>query len=194
MVKRRRKFTEHKEKKSRGSAFYMVVIIISLMVLSVFAIMFSSPTQTTTLVYNGQKYRQFDLGYTTEIDDKELFFFSYPSVAESLKENETHTLLQELPQWTITYDPNSSQSMDALRFDLVEYGNQYVVYGVSKPTDRVPYPIITCANATQAPLISLEISNVTEVKLENNCVRIFLEEHNTALVRDYLLYTMYGLI
>jgi hypothetical protein len=193
------------ERAERRKKKILAFIIIGLMVFSsvAFAINYITGSGSTTVRYNGYKLKGvvneqgFVQGYTTEVNDKELFFYSAPtdSLVIPLPADMISTL-KEADALIFLFDPqdNYTQLYDQLRFDFKETIPQEQYPAVTQSSTTYPFVVASCANSSaQAPFIYFKQGPRAITADNNSCYVVSGEQYDFALLRDRIVYAYYGI-
>jgi hypothetical protein len=181
----------------------LALVIVGLLLVSSIAFVINFFTNSSTTVrHNGYKLKGvvndqgFVQGYSTEVDDKELFFYSAPtdSLSIPLPPNMIPTL-KNSQALVFLFDPQDNYTglYDQLRFDLRETLPKEQYAAVTEPSETYPFAVASCANSSaEAPFIYFK-QGPRAITFENNCYVLSGEQYDFALLRDRIVYAYYGI-
>ena len=188
-----------REKKSdKAKQVVMGIVIALIMVLSTFGIIIGN--QTSSLSYNGYKFRLSGNQYVTKINGKEMIFYSLPSQSDFINVSSSiPNKIKEAYIVMLTFNPADTvniQIIELVRFDLSQSLNKVILDGVlNVSTDYPSLPLITCANATlKTPVIIMNMSDTPGIVDIDNCIYLNARGTEFLRMRDRLLYSYYGVI
>ena len=179
---------------------YMGLFIIMVMVLSMFGAMFygftSGGKQETE--YKGIIFYYNNNGFSTEINEQEVFFTTFPADLEYITIDEGAKKLLKEDYFIVTYDSKSNLAteMAMAQYKLFEERlkplNKVVVRALTNTTEAV-LPQKNCEDGTEKnPVILLEYGNTTKVISKDNCI---IAKANSAQevyqVSDRIVYEMF---
>src|SRR3989338_71787 len=150
-------------------------IVIVLMVASVIGFYFGSSDEGTVQRYKGIKFITTPQGVFATIEGVRYGFNSLPSQVEAIPSASVGSMLRS-PFLFVTYEPQSnySQGFAAMQYYFSElFSKQFNTYVLSGITSNASFsfPIVTCANATEAePVLRLVENNETEIMLAGSCI------------------------
>jgi len=206
------------EKKKRFSKEIIITIIIaSVMILSVFGIMFSSyNAQELKEEYKGYEFNKVGDSWVTLINDEKVYFSYSPSQLEGLEASSNVFDALQSPVIVVTFNPNSEQieQIEGARLKLAQdftlNFNKAIIYGITEENKAYNMTKYTCANSTiRLPVIELRAVDEkiipegnetgveetgTKIYLEGDCVVIAARERDWLPASERLLYGMFGII
>ena len=207
------RITKHKLKKSverrtpkksiMSKKMLWTLIIGGLMVASVFGIMFSSYNSAREeMTFGDYEFVQTRTGWATEINGRMHEFSYLPSDVEELNISEdVSERLKDLKVVYITFNPNSDmvQQMELMRFELgrafAEIFGIYSMPGITEENEQYNQTLITCENATvSTPVINIVEANLTNAYVGGNCIVLEPNEYSAMALKDWVLYSMLGII
>jgi len=192
------------EKKGISKQAIWTIILGSIMVFSVFGIMFSGyDSASDAYSYNDYNFKRTSLGWTTEVDGKDIEFNYLPMELENLNISKSASdRLLGAKVIYITFDPESRnvQKLELARFQLAMSLDQlfgtYSMAGVTKESEIYKQPVIDCNNATATvPVLTLADSNETStVDIEGDCIILKADKDSIIAIKDRFLYQMLGIM
>ncbi len=190
-----------KKKKWNWAAIIISFILIS----STFAITFfglSSDTSTETVrKYKNYKFTRTQDGWQTDINDKQIFFNYLPSEVETIKVDQSIIdRLRFTPEIDVTLSINDSNAdtiaLAQLQMEqiLADLSLIYLRKGFDTNTS-FNFPIITCNESPNVPIIYFKTSLNTSISLYGSCI-IAEGESSQDIIRlkDRIIYGIYGII
>ncbi len=193
-----------KQKNKRMSKQTFITILIgSLMVLSVFGIMFSGYNSgEASDEYNDHKFKRMPLGWYTEVDGQRVEFKYLPQELEVLDmSQDVIDRVKAARVMYLTFDPNSKivSSLELARFELAKslamsFGIQ-TIPGIVEESDQYDLPVVGCENATaMLPVLVFTEANRTDAYISDNCIVIETDDHSAVAMKDRLIYGMLDII
>ena len=132
-------------------------------------------------------------------DDKDVVFYSFPDMNSNIqKEGNLTDVLYNKSMVVLSgfeTDELNKQLIDLLRYHVYMNAPESTQIGsaLSTPDNSSQIPVITCENATVSqPVVMLSIGNKTQITSTDSCVDIVFTQQQTRLIRDKLLYSLYG--
>lgn len=180
----------------------MGLAIIGIMVLSTVALVVVDLAvgPSTTLKYNGLKFKLVNQQYVAKIDGKQHTFIFFPRDIEYIQIPDDVKLLLQKPILTVTYNPNSTL---ASNFGEAQYyletqlsDVKMIDRAVTNKYEGIELSLKTCAEATEAqPVIELLQSNQSIIKAEGNCIKVqALDDLDLYQETERLVYTVLGVM
>jgi len=174
--------------------------IIGIMILSTVALVVVNYAigPSSTLKYNGFKFKTVNQQFITKIDGKQYSFSFFPRDIEYIQVPEDVKVLLQKPVLTVVYDSNSSL---APNFGEAQYyfesqlrDVKIVERGVTNSDSLLPQK--SCSDATESqPVIELMESNVSIIKAEGNCIKVqALDASDLYQETERLVYSVLGVI
>lgn len=207
------RITKHRLKKSverrapkksfMSKKMLWTLIIGGLMIASVFGIMFSSYNSAREeLTYGDYEFVSMQDGWATEVNGRMYKFDYLPSDVEELNiSKDVSERLKSLKVVYITFNPNSDivQQMELMRFELgrsfADMFGIYAMAGITEENELYNQTLITCENATvSTPVIQIVEANVTNAYVGGNCIVLEPNEYSAIALKDWVLYSMLGII
>jgi hypothetical protein len=188
----------HERKSNKAKQVVMGIVIALIMILSTFGIIIGN--QTSSLSYNGYKFKLNGNQYVTKINGKEMIFYSLPSQSDFINVSSViPNKIKEAYIVMLTFNPADKvniQIIELVRFDLSQSLNKVILDGVlNASTDYPSLPLITCANATlKTPVIIMNMSDTPGIVDIDNCIYLNARGTEFLRMRDRLLYSYYGVI
>lgn len=187
-----------KQRKQRKSQIIMGGVLVFLMLFGMMGI-FTYNNSSADYEYNGFEFTWDGRMYYTEIEGKEMSFYTLPPQLVDI--NVTPTFKNKIRSrgMYITFNPNQESNnlifIDVVRNDLTKNIQSYVISTITEPSDTYDLPIITCENATSTiPVIYINVGNETSVKQEGECLILNGKQSDLLRIRDLIIYTFYGVI
>ena len=191
--------------KQNKMAWYIAGFLAAIMILSVFGVVLSNPSDTTQRFTYGDysfSYNQKSFRYETELKEKKVSFDFLPQDVKDLSlDPETLKQLRLVSVLAVTYDPRDidAQSLGEMQFyaeqDLYDSNSIFVQRGLTY-AEGYSLPEITCANATPAiPVLTIQFANQSGFRAEGSC--FFLEGISRNELKQYydrIRYALYGVL
>lgn len=197
------------KKQERNSRFIGIFLAV-LMVASLAGIAIGGISQTDTssnqYVYGDYKFELRPIQGTlesllvTEINDREVGFYSLPQDALRLNVRGNLSILRDSQYAVLSGNPNETfmSVVDVFRYEISQATDKQVGGGVLFPSENyTSYPTVSCLNSSSTvPVITLEEANETIIIVNesNSCVQIKSRVQDLLYVRDLLLYRMLGVL
>jgi hypothetical protein len=200
--KHRRTKSEAREappKKSMSKQMIMTIILGSVMVLSVFGIMFSSYNSGNEKErYGDHVFKRSTNGWVTEINGQKAEFTYLPKDLENMNiSTAAADKLRGAKVVYITFNPHARHvdKFELMRFELgntlVQVAGMYALAAISENNSAYTQPIVTCENATAAlPVISIMEGNETDARVEGECIILESDDYSTRALKDKFLYDL----
>lgn len=189
------------QRREKRNKMIMSIFISIIMVMSGFGIyLSSSQAHSTGFKEHGLKfsYDEQQRVYTTEINNKKLYFYRLPSEVQSVASDDlAATFLQDADAVAISFDPNmrdiNLQAVDTLRYDFTESLDKVVISAITEKNNKFSaFPVIGCENATaEYPVIFFKESQSTSITVNGPCITINSNTTGFLQARDKLLYEYY---
>ena len=154
------------------------------------------------LTYGDYEFIRTQDGWATEVDGR-MYEFSYlPSDVEELNiSRDVSERLKGLKVVYITFNPNSKavQQLELMRFELGRsFSEMFGIYpmpGITEENEQYNQTLITCENATVSiPVIHIVEANDTNAYVGGNCIVLEPNEFSAIALKDWILYSMLGII
>ncbi len=155
-----------------------------------------------TFTLNGKDY-EFMMdqeSYLVNVDKQPVRLYSLPPEVMSMSyDNSTADILRSSDVVIITFDPSEPDLsyIDFVRLDLMRTLSSMgknVGFAVTSPSDTYDFPVMTCENASVAPILRIMSSNTTYVREEGGCITIASRSMGLLRARDRIVYDLYGMI
>ncbi|MBN1501991.1 hypothetical protein JW930_00470 [Candidatus Woesearchaeota archaeon] len=178
----------------------VIAVVTIIFLLSSSIILFNTSTDDEITI-NGTKFRGENDYYVAKINGNNVRFYSLPYEASYL--NISKAILEKISNSKmviLTFDPDQEDLMyiDFIRFELAEElakKNIYPITGITKESSIYQLPVFTCKNASSyTPVIEFFSSNKTNIFMNQSCIHIEGKGPELVLIRDKLIYGIYGLI
>ncbi|MFP4118466.1 MAG: hypothetical protein ACLFTH_00235 [Candidatus Woesearchaeota archaeon] len=134
---------------------------------------------------------------TLHVGDDSVPFYTYPDQFSQI--NSSADLKGTLSNKSMVVisglgdETTENQLLDMLRYDLSNNAPMTVVGAIPENVSDSQLPVIGCGNATASqPVVSIDFGNQTRYMQDDSCIEITMRPEHTHLVRDRLLYNMYG--
>lgn len=181
----------------------MVYFMGFIMVSSVFGVIFfgyNQPDQST-VEYNGQKYKQRNNIWITEIDNNEVYFAFLPYEVEDIELSfDIKQKLIDPIEIDITSDSESelNEYIALAQHHLLLSLNPFDIYVRTGFVNESEFevPIITCDDSTaRVPVIYFSLGNETKVFLKEDCIIAQAKDGFDLLkIKDRLLAEILGIV
>jgi hypothetical protein len=198
------RFSRGKEKNKLFSKRNLVAVFIAaIMVLSTLGfIMMNADQSSTTLEYNGHKFRVINGGYETVLDQKAVTFRYMPQeTMDADFDMAAIPLLKKANGITLTYDENSTfvQQIAYDLFQLETVVSEHTSRTISKglmSENTYEFPVITCVDSTQTqPVISVSQGDEERIIVKDSCIVVTSSSANGFTVAtEWLSYVLLGII
>lgn len=145
---------------------------------------FYDPTTTTEVI-------------SLETDRGDVHFYSYPSSVSRL---ESSVAIKEMLNGSESViitgageEEIESRLLDSLRLHVSTSSPIPILGATTDDAAQGTRPFVTCANATVSqPVITVSFSNQTEITGSGHCINASIKPEQTHLLRDKILYNLYG--
>lgn len=206
MVKSSHEREEKRQKRNRTILGILIIVIMVGSTAGYFASDFSNNGELEYKSKDGKKYSfvQSNGRIYTSINEQSIGFYSHPLDALELNiSEEASYLIKNSKVFYLTFDPEirDVQYIEQARFDLEKDFvplKKYFVVGVTKNiTSYSNFEVITCENSTYyTPVISFVYANGTETKgyVKDSCIIFEGKREDFLRFRDYIVYSLYGVI
>ena len=185
------------EKREKRVRFWMGAFIIGIMILSsiAFVFVFHAPATTPQGTATTFPYEIRDNMIYTQVDGKELSFYSFPDQSFSVPQ-EAVDALTGTDVVVVAFDPTdteNAQIIELVRWDLATYLPAQQAALVLSPSEQYTYPVGGCEQATPVTPVVKIINGTPDISINGSCVTIQGQGLILLQLRDQLLYAYYGL-
>ena len=186
--------------KTQKKNLAMTVFLAIIMITSILGFALNRQTNNQN-VFNGYSFEQKGDFWITEINDQTFEFSFLPDATEDIYfQNEEFdpvmTYLVSNPN--ANYSESDLQSIDYSKFELKnnleKLGYDNILFGFTQSfQNNKP---ITCADTTSTTtVINFEISNITKITSENNCITLYGMDGNEIIrAKDRFIYSIAKII
>ncbi len=196
-----------KDEPQNKTGMYMAIFIAAVMVLSIGGVFLSNPSYESDYSYNGYNFKSSNNLWTLKIDGKEIIFYSLPEQvlgldvsiqAVDIIKNSQGLIISSNP----IQDPVSKlQVIDIFKFDFINtylkaYPEKKAGFAFTRKINDSKFPVLTCDNSTYLfPVMNIEFSNKTSIKLSNNCIIVSaIDEYSMIALLDNLRFNLLGVL
>ncbi len=193
-----------KQNTSKFIVYFLAFIMVSsILVSSIFGIIFSGYNQTgTTLSYNGYKFSRENNIWVTNVDGKSISFDYFPEEVDYINiSSEIIDMIKNSAQIDFTYDTDSEfkDTIALIQYNIEQtLDEQFEVYMRKGFTteNEFGFPVIECnEESSSVPALYFVYSNQTDVSLKGNCIVAEADsEFDLVRVKDRIIYSLLGII
>ncbi len=173
---------------------YSVLIVVFLMVGSAIGMFIGDNVSNTKVEkYNRFEFMTIDNKWITEVDGEEYAFYFFPTELEDYCKKTS--MFKEKPMGVLVFNPDiKSEAISLIRFRIDNMEDFYLGTGITKNSNLLEFPILTCDNATtDIPFVVFEKGNNSFVQ-QANCIKIHSDDEKERLMYgESIMYNILGI-
>lgn len=190
------------KKKQREQYTRTIVVIITVIFIlsSIAGIVLYRNDPREEFSIQGVKFRQEGDHYIANINKNDVIVYTLPGEASYI--NISSAILNKIKNSKmiyLTFDPEQDDLtyVDFIRFELTEElfeNNIFPISGTLRESPLYQLPVVDCENATiYTPVIEFRVENKTNIYEEDNCIYIQAKGPEFIIIRDKIIFGLYGL-
>jgi hypothetical protein len=193
-----------KDYREKRNKIILSVVIALVMILSTIGFLYNRESNDNELKYTIKNktytFIREDDQYVLNLNKEKIGFYYLPFEIELNMSDDIINQIKNSKIIYITFKPEAGypEYIDVARFGLTNIfmaKNIYAINGITEENEKYALPVVTCENATAyVPVILMEETNITNIEIENNCIKLQGKRLDFIKFRDIIIYKMYGIL